>query len=564
MLSVRLLRQNYLSIERLFARFNACEEVKKMKLKRRHLLLLLGVSGVAAVRTLFKRIPLVNGLLRSTAWAVRTSKSLRALTLGAFVFSILSRYVTRSRNKSTLLSFRYFFCYCWGLYYYFRIREAPLVRFQRTCFNTAVVEKSKITNMIFAPTFWAFNRHAQTGVLFALSHIEWLFHTDLHWQREEIPSSDSFTWTNPSTGEISRNMLHLDWSTWRDVNENDSEGPAGDGFRATGNPIVVLVHGLGDDVNHPYIRRAARALHRVGWQCCCFSYWRADWYDPSDLIDVVNHISKTNESSPLCVVGWSAGGHMLVRMLQEVGKNTPLVAAISVSGCFDLPKVIDNISQNENPTYRLFLSQQLKVCLQRHMDNDLQFTKHLLNRKTISKFVFQKFGSPMEMYDRFQYCLHRRKSTHSKGGEQEYFHRWEKDWFINSSHYINPSSRMHQIQVTFLILHADDDPIVHGRQMNWSNLLHNKHIICMHTKRGGHVAHFDQMLPFGDCYSDRVIVNFVSAVLESHSYTRFLVNVVRHSLEELPDLKESISSGNIARIVSKSDLQSLSRSVVVH
>ena len=217
MLSVRLLRQNYLSIERLFARFNACEEVKKMKLKRRHLLLLLGVSGVAAVRTLFKRIPLVNGLLRSTAWAVRTSKSLRALTLGAFVFSILSRYVTRSRNKSTLLSFRYFFCYCWGLYYYFRIREAPVVRFQRTCFNTAVVEKSKITNMIFAPTFWAFNRHAQTGVLFALSHIEWLFHADLHWQREEIPSSDSFTWTNPSTGEISRNMLHLDWSTWRDV-----------------------------------------------------------------------------------------------------------------------------------------------------------------------------------------------------------------------------------------------------------------------------------------------------------------------------------------------------------
>ena len=56
----------------------------------------------------------------------------------------------------------------------------------------------------------------------------------------------------------------------------------------------------------------------------------------------------------------------------------------------------------------------------------------------------------------------------------------------------------------------------------------------------------------------------INVLLESHSYTRFLVNVVRHSLEELPDLKESISSGNIARIVSKSDLQSLSRSVVVH
>ena len=51
----------------------------------------------------------------------------------------------------------------------------------------------------------------------------------------------------------------------------------------------------------------------------------------------------------------------MTKMLQKVGKDTPLVAAISVSGCFDLPKVIDNITKNENPTYRLFLSQQLKI-----------------------------------------------------------------------------------------------------------------------------------------------------------------------------------------------------------
>jgi predicted alpha/beta-fold hydrolase len=477
----------------------------------------LGVSSIAFFRTLFKRIPLFNGLIQSTVWAVRTSKSLRALTAGAFIFSILSRYITRRSSQSTLLSFRYFFIYCWGLYYYFKIREFPVVRFQRTFFNTYIVEKSQLSKMSFAPTFWAFNRHAQTGVLFALSHIEWLFHTDLHWQREEIQSMDTFTWKNPTTGVVEQNMLHLDWAIWRDDNENMSEGPAGDGYRSTGTPIVILVHGLGDDINHPYVRRAARALHRVGWQCCCFSYWRADWYDPTDLITVVNHISNKNSTSPLCAIAWSAGGHMLVRMLQEVGKNTPLVAAISVSGCYDLPKVIDNISANENPTYRLFLSQQLKVCINRHMDNDLKFTKHLLSRTFISAFVFEKFGKPMEMYDRFQYCLHQDPSGKN----------WRKNWFINSKHFVSTSSKMREIQVTLLILHADDDPIVHGRQMNWNSLLHNKHIICMHTKRGGHVAHFDQILPLGDAYSDRVIVSFVSAVLESHSYTRFLVNVVR-------------------------------------
>ena len=56
---------------------------------------------------------------------------------------------------------------------------------------------------------------------------------------------------------------------------------------------------------------------------------------------------------------------------------------------------------------------------------------------------------------------------------------------------------------------------------------------------------------------ERVVVRFVSAVLESHAYTRFLVTVVRNSLREMPDLSQSMSSGNLARIVSKSDLAQL-------
>ena len=63
--------------------------------------------------------------------------------------------------------------------------------------------------------------------------------------------------------------------------------------------------------------------------------------------------------------------------------------------------------------------------------------------------------------------------------------------------------------------------------------------------------------PFGDTYIDRVVIRFISAVLESHSYTLFLVTVVRNSLKEMPDLTQSMSSGNLARIVSKSDLAQL-------
>ena len=164
--------------------------------------------------------------------------------------------------------------------------------------------------------------------------------------------------------------------------------------------------------------------------------------------------------------------------------------------------------------------------------------------------IFNRFETVIfqQKFVRFQHCLITSNVAN-----------WSMQSPITIGHYVNPSPTMYKIEVTLLILHADDDPIVHGRQMNWNSLLQNKHIIAMHTKRGGHVAHFDQIFPIGDCYSDRVIVGFVSAVLESHSYTRFLVNVVRNSLLLKPDLQQSVSSGNLARIVSRSDLQTLAQ-----
>ncbi len=554
---------------------------------RRLLLAGLAGGGAAALALLLARVPALRALLRATFFALRSSKSLRNITLGATALSLLANALRRvgvgaapdgtlASSRGSLFSFRGMFLTFWGLYYYFRVRESPVVRFQRTFFNTFIVEKAQLTKMPFNPCPWAFNRHAQTGALLVLSSLEWLWQTNLDWARERVPARDGFG-----------NELHLDWAVWhgehtRGDDDDAAEGPAGDRGRrfaagtapsvrgsslgpdeeeeadAVGSPIVLLVHGLGDDVHHPYMRRAARAFHRVGWRVCAYSYWRADWYDTRDLQEVVAHLARRFPSSPLVCVGWSAGGHLLMRLLQDVGKDTPLVAAISVSGCFDLPRVIANVMASDNPTYRLFLSQQLKVCFRRHMDNDRRFKKTntlhtaspkpkqppVYDRERIEAFVLRGFGSPLEMYDRFRFAL---------SGSRL------KDWTLRgpqtAAHY-QPIA-MEKVQVTTLVIHADDDPIVHGRQTDWGRMLRNKHIICLHTKRGGHVAHFDQTFPIGDTYTDRVNVSFISAVLESHAYTRFVVNVVRNSLREMPDLTQSMSSGNLARIVSKSDLRSL-------
>jgi predicted alpha/beta-fold hydrolase len=100
------------------------------------------------------------------------------------------------------------------------------------------------------------------------------------------------------------------------------------------------VHGLGDDRDHPYIKRFAARAHTLGWRVVAFSYWRFDFSDGRDLTAAVDHIHAQDPASPLVAVAWSAGGHLLTRYLQEAGASTPLVAAVTSSGCFDLPRVV--------------------------------------------------------------------------------------------------------------------------------------------------------------------------------------------------------------------------------
>ena len=47
---------------------------------------------------------------------------------------------------------------------------------------------------------------------------------------------------------------------------------------------------------------------------------------------------------------------------------------------------------------------------------------------------------------------------------------------------------MADVGVTTLVLHADDDPIVSARFVDWPTVLENENLIVAHTKRGGHVS----------------------------------------------------------------------------
>ena len=61
------------------------------------------------------------------------------------------------------------------------------------------------------------------------------------------------------------------------------------------------------------------------------------------MVSIVNHLHQQWPDAPIIGTAFSAGGHILMRYLETVGKNTPMMAALSFSGCFELEKQFETL-----------------------------------------------------------------------------------------------------------------------------------------------------------------------------------------------------------------------------
>jgi hypothetical protein len=272
---------------------------------------------------------------RSSFFALtsRTVKMILAASL--LVTGAALRYgLIKQRTKTV---FPIFFGTLWMLYYRFRVIEHARAHYQPTFFNVHIVEKAALTRTTFAPVPWAYNKHAQTVLCLALSAVEWVFRK-LSVTRETIIGFDD-------------SPQYIDWLYF---------GSAGRAlYQRKELPILLLIHGLGDDNNHPYMQRFAYMCQRHGWRACAFTYWRCDFGETRDLAEVINHLHESNPRAPIIPVAWSAGGNILLKYLGQAGKDTPVVAAIALSGCFDFLQAVKDIRKNENQSYHFFLTMQV-------------------------------------------------------------------------------------------------------------------------------------------------------------------------------------------------------------
>ncbi|HEV3145680.1 MAG TPA: alpha/beta fold hydrolase [Gemmataceae bacterium] len=188
-----------------------------------------------------------------------------------------------------------------------------------------------------------------------------------------------------------------------------------------GDPIVLLIHGLGGDHRSRYLQRTAALFYRAGVRPvrmdlrgsgASFGLSRAFYHAgrTGDLRETLEELHRWSPNSPLWVVGFSLGGHLILRMAGEPDAepvpNLERMAAVSPP--IDLIRCWQLISRRSRRIYDRFfanlLAEHARVWCERYPDPPLpEFPKPLSLRIFDDLFTAPRNGFA-DAIDYYQRC----------------------------------------------------------------------------------------------------------------------------------------------------------------
>jgi predicted alpha/beta-fold hydrolase len=465
------------------------------------------------------------------------SKRLRNVTVGSLLLTYLTNKFWSIQNRM-VQTFLQILASAWGMYYLLYYGESPVVKCKKTLFNRQLIQKASLTERYW-PTFWLTQADAMTALGSLFGDFEFLFFYDMDYQRTTLLSYDGI------------NDVHLDWYIPQKKRASlETQGSA--------DPVVVLVHGLGGSTEANYLRKFAQAAHANGWRACSYDWWRLDFAEWRDLDILIHHIAAENPDAPITLVGFSAGTHISLRYLQESGDESPLVAACIVSPCQDLIEEYGKIRDDPSRShYKTFVDTTTKGMAKRSYATDKRDEKKDEYLRCIEEEV-----DCDNLYDRciFNSVTYSCQNAPGVAVTQTTLNGKERPKFLGTEdHYAGAvKDKWDKIRVTTLLIHAMDDPILLYSSIDWNNIVKNKNLIAVSTERGGHVAWHEGLVPLGDTWCQRTCLRFMSAILEAHAQTNFILQVISKSADKskMGDLRTT-SSAKIARIVSSTDMHAM-------
>ncbi len=322
----------------------------------------------------------------------------------------------------------------------------------------------------FKPAWWLGNAHAQT-----------VYPTLMRRLRSPIDSKERFELPDGD-------FIDLSWA----VNGLDSNAP-----------LVILLHGLGGDVNSTYVAGLLHSFNRRGWRSVLM-HFRGASGEPNRLpkayhsgetgdVDCLLRALATREpNTKKAVVGVSLGGNVLLKWLGEQGSQSLIHAATAISVPFQLRQVADRVNQGLSRVYRSYLLRRLRRVFERKLEHHGDLLPPATKRMD-SLRCFWTFDEHVTA------PLHGYPHVHA--------------------YYREASSRQYlaNIKTPTLIIHALDDPFMTPDAIPQVDEL-SKDITFELSRKGGHVGFIAGNIPGKPVYwLDERIPQFLQAYLSLES-----------------------------------------------
>ncbi|WP_397600099.1 hydrolase [Silvanigrella sp.] len=312
----------------------------------------------------------------------------------------------------------------------------------------------------FRPAWWAKNKHIQT--LFPVFFPKKL---KLPLYRENITLPDG-------------DFIQVDWI----INKLEKK------------PLLILLHGLEGSSSSPYIQRLMKKAQECNYRAVCMhfrgcaglpnKYERAYHAgDTEDLNYFIHHIkNKWNITENIFIAGFSLGGSVLLKWLDENPENNLIKSAAATSVPFELATTADTMNKGFSRIYQWWLLKSLK---------DSFIKKSNTIGVCIDESAIKSLKNFWEFDDKVTAKIHGFKNVN--------------DYYAKSS----PRQFLSKIKTPTLIIHSKDDPFMTPTCIPNMNELSNS-ITFELTEKGGHVGFVSGSIPFFPNYwlEDRILNYF--------------------------------------------------------
>ncbi|ABF90520.1 hydrolase, alpha/beta fold family [Myxococcus xanthus DK 1622] len=276
-------------------------------------------------------------------------------------------------------------------------------------------------------------------------------------------------------------------------------------------PLLILLPGMQGTQDSTYVRsllselsprglRAAVLCHRGG----AVPNRRAPFYHAGftdHLAWLVRFVREQEPHTPLYGVGFSLGGSMLIRYLAETGHASHLSAAAAVSLTFSLGSTARRACEGINQLYQLRVLNSYKrvARLKAHLPEFASRVGTLNGMRSIQAFD-EVFTAPL----------------HGFKDAEDYYERCSSQQFLPG------------IEVPFLVLNAEDDPLVARDTLPDARAL-REHVRLELTPHGGHLGFmYQRSSGLGYYPPARLISFFLQEPSEAHE--SLSQDVVGHAL----------------------------------